>query len=84
MKHRTGMLSSFYLLLAAFIWGMAFVSQSKGMDYMEPLTFNGIRSLIGSLVLALYILAARRAAGEKREKQTGGEPFREESAADLP
>ncbi len=68
MKHGTRMLCTFYLLLAAFIWGMAFVSQSKGMDYMGPLTFNGVRSLIGSLALALYILLAGRAAGEKRKK----------------
>ena len=39
------------LLLAAFVWGVAFVAQSVGMDYVEPFTFNGIRCLIGSLVL---------------------------------
>lgn len=39
------------LLLAAFIWGVAFVAQSVGMDYIEPFTFNGIRCIIGSLVL---------------------------------
>lgn len=57
---------SMYLLLAAFIWGMAFVSQSKGMDYMGPLTFNGVRSLIGAAVLALYLLARRGISGRKR------------------
>ena len=30
-----------------FIWGTAFVAQSMGMDYLEPITFNGVRSLIG-------------------------------------
>lgn len=39
------------LLLAAFVWGVAFVAQSVGMDYVEPFTFNGVRCLIGSLVL---------------------------------
>jgi drug/metabolite transporter (DMT)-like permease len=39
------------LLLAAFIWGSAFVAQSVGMDYVEPFTFNCVRSLIGGLVL---------------------------------
>ena len=34
------------LLLTAFIWGTAFVAQSVGMDYLEPFTFNGVRSLI--------------------------------------
>lgn len=59
---------SLLLLLAAFIWGMAFVSQSKGMDYMKPLTFNGVRSLIGSFVLLIYILIKRKAAGDKAAK----------------
>ncbi len=67
MKHRSRLLYSFLLLLAALIWGMAFVSQSKGMDYMGPLTFNGVRSLIGALVLALYILLTGRITGEKRK-----------------
>lgn len=39
------------LLMAAFIWGVAFVAQSVGMDYIGPFTFNGIRCLIGSIVL---------------------------------
>jgi drug/metabolite transporter (DMT)-like permease len=48
------------LFLAAGIWGMSFVSQSKGMDYMKPLTFNGVRSLIGTFVLALYLWISRQ------------------------
>ncbi len=39
------------LLLTAFIWGVAFVAQSVGMDYVEPFTFNCVRSLIGGVVL---------------------------------
>ncbi len=39
------------LLLCALIWGTAFVAQSAGMDYVEPFTYNGIRTLIGGLVL---------------------------------
>lgn len=52
--------SSLLLFLAACIWGMAFVSQSKGMDYMGPFTFNGVRSFIGFFVLLLYILLTGR------------------------
>lgn len=48
--------NSLLLFLAAFIWGVAFVSQSKGMEYMGPFTFNGVRSLIGSAVLIPVIL----------------------------
>lgn len=57
--------NSFILFLTACIWGMAFVSQSKGMDYMHPFTFNGVRSLIGAFVLLLYILITRKIAGDK-------------------
>lgn len=42
---------SFMLLLAAIIWGAAFVAQSVGMDYLGPFSFNGIRCIIGTLVL---------------------------------
>lgn len=41
----------FLLLSAAVIWGFAFVAQSKGMDFMQPLTFNGVRFLIGAISL---------------------------------
>ena len=57
--------NSLLLFLTACIWGMAFVSQSKGMDYMHPFTFNGVRALIGALVLLIYIAATGRLSGEK-------------------
>lgn len=44
------------LLLTAFIWGSAFVAQRSGMDYIEPFTFNGLRSLIGGIALFPVIL----------------------------
>lgn len=43
--------NSFLLLLTALIWGVAFLAQSVGMDYVGPFTFNGVRSFIGGLVL---------------------------------
>ena len=43
------------LLLAAFIWGCAFVAQSVGMDYVGPFTFNSVRSIIGGIVLVPVI-----------------------------
>ncbi|MDO4582364.1 MAG: DMT family transporter [Bacillota bacterium] len=39
------------LLLAAFIWGSAFVAQRVATDIVQPFTFNAIRMLIGGLVL---------------------------------
>ncbi len=64
MKKKTAR-NSFLLFLTACIWGMAFVSQSKGMEYMGPLTFNGIRSVIGALSLLVY-LGIVCAAGVKK------------------
>ena len=39
------------LALTALIWGAAFVAQSVGMEHVGPFTFNGVRSIIGGLVL---------------------------------
>ena len=52
--------NSFLLLLTAVIWGVAFVAQSVGMDYVSPFTFNGVRSIIGGLVLIPVILVLDR------------------------
>ena len=70
------------LLLAAFIWGSAFVAQSVGMDYVEPFTFNCVRNLVGGLVLipCIYLLGRLKSPQEreiaarmdKRTLLTGG------------
>ena len=46
------------LLLTAFIWGIAFVAQSVGMDYVGPYTFNAVRFLLVGIVLipCIFIL----------------------------
>jgi len=54
------------LLLASFIWGMAFVAQRVGMDYMGPFTFNAVRFALGALVLAPWI-------GRRRAEHSDGE-----------
>lgn len=43
--------NSFLLVLTAFIWGVAFVAQSKGGDAVGSFSFNCIRSFLGFLVL---------------------------------
>jgi drug/metabolite transporter (DMT)-like permease len=40
------------LLLAAVIWGSAFVGQAWGMDGVGPLTFTGLRFVLGTAVVA--------------------------------
>lgn len=67
---------SLILLLTATIWGVAFVSQSVGMDYVEPFTFNAIRSLIGSAVLVPVIFLMRKLRGETDGQEIQGKENR--------
>ena len=59
--------SSLMLLLTATIWGVAFVAQSVGMDYIGPFTFNAIRSLVGGLVLipCIWLLNRKKPAAQE-------------------
>lgn len=52
--------NSFLLVLAALIWGFAFVAQSTGGDAVGPYTFNCIRSVIGGVVLLPVIMLSDR------------------------
>ena len=54
--------SSMLLTLTALIWGVAFVAQSVGMDYVGPYTFNAARFLIGGIVLlpAVYFFNRKK------------------------
>ena len=38
-------------MLTALIWGTAFVAQKSGMELMGPFAFNGIRTILGGIVL---------------------------------
>jgi drug/metabolite transporter (DMT)-like permease len=51
------------LLLTAAIWGLAFVAQRVGMDYVGPFTYNGVRFALGSLTLAPLLVAGRKGLG---------------------
>lgn len=68
MKLKNGLL----LLLTATIWGVAFVAQSVGMDYMGPMTFNCVRCLMGGLVLLPLIWLF-----DRKKKQGAASPVPE-------
>lgn len=53
------LISSLLLILAALIWGVAFVAQSVGMKYIGPYTFSFIRCMIGAVVLLPVIYFMR-------------------------
>lgn len=44
------------LLTTALIWGTAFVAQRSGMDFVGPFTFNGIRFLVGAVVMIPIVM----------------------------
>ena len=70
MTGRQTWISSLLLFMAACIWGVAFVAQSVGMEYMGPLTFNGVRFLIGGTVLLPLIFVRRRHGENEKAKNT--------------
>lgn len=56
MAKKMRILGPIMLVSAAMIWGLSFVAQKQGMEYVEGFTFNGIRSLLGAIVLIPFIL----------------------------
>lgn len=48
------------LVMAAVIWGFAFVSQVQGMDSMSPLFFNAVRFTLGAISLLPVMVLTRR------------------------
>ena len=59
-KQQIPLKNSLILLLTATILGIAFVAQSVGMDYVGGFTFNGVRSIIGGIVLLPVIFILNR------------------------
>ncbi|MBQ8305104.1 MAG: DMT family transporter [Blautia sp.] len=72
MRANNSMRSSLLLLITATIWGVAFVAQSVGMEYVGGFTFNSVRSLIGAAVLfpVMLFLEKRKTPAEKAAGQT--------------
>lgn len=62
-------------ILAALIWGTAFVAQSVASDYVSPLTFNTLRAAIAFVVLLIIsVVASKRAPrGEKTAEEKRSE-----------
>jgi len=52
---KTNLHSDLVLLLAAVIWGFAFVAQRVGMDWVGPFTYNGVRFTLGTIVLLPFL-----------------------------
>lgn len=62
MQYQNKLKGNLILLLTAFIWGVSFIAQSVGVETISPVAFNGIRSVLGGLVLlpVIYVLDASK------------------------
>ena len=74
------MRSNIMLFITALIWGTAFVAQKSGMDYVEPFTFNGIRTLIGAVVLTPVIIVMDRQKKSSAASPDGSSAYVEDEA----
>ncbi|MDP4281160.1 MAG: DMT family transporter [Bacteroidota bacterium] len=52
--------SDLILLLAAIIWGFAFIAQRVGMQFVGPFIFNGIRFSLGILVILPFLIFRKK------------------------
>ena len=61
------------LILTALIWGSSFVAQKSGMELIGPFAFNGIRTVIGGIVLipVIILLEKFKASGTDTEDAEG-------------
>lgn len=59
-KKSSSLKGSLLLFLTAFIWGVAFVAQSVGSEYIGPFTFNMSRSVLGGTFLLPVIAVMQR------------------------
>jgi drug/metabolite transporter (DMT)-like permease len=65
--------STLILTLTAFVWGMGFVAQRSGMEYVGPFFFSGARMLLGAGTLSIILcLSGVRARGRDRVAMNGG------------
>ena len=60
------------LLLAATIWGLAFVAQRLGMAHVGPYTFNGLRFALGAIALLplLFMVPSNKRRRKDKDQQT--------------
>ena len=64
MKNR--LVGNLALFLTALIWGMGFVAQRAGMEFIGPFTFNAVRNFLGALSLVPLILWVKYSKVDKR------------------
>lgn len=63
------LLANLALFTTALIWGLSFVAQRAGMEYIGPYTFNMVRSILGGLSLIPVIVWVKVASPDKRTER---------------
>lgn len=69
MKSKT-LRSDLLLLLTSAIWGFAFVAQLKGMEFIGPYLYNGVRFAIGSISLIPLIFFMKKKRAKAKMKMS--------------
>ena len=67
MKNK--ILGNIALFLTAMIWGLSFVAQRAGMEYIGPFTFNMVRSYLGAISLLPLIFWIKYSKPDTRTKR---------------
>ncbi len=65
MQYQNKLKGNLILLLTALIWGVSFIAQSVGVEEISPIAFNGIRSVLGGVVLLPVIFLLDRSKKKK-------------------
>ena len=65
------MKSLLILLLTAIIWGLAFVAQKAGMEFIGPFAFNGIRFTLGAASLLPLLLFQKYFTNNSKQEIDG-------------
>ena len=65
---KKGNIQSFYALLAAMIWGLAFSAQSVCAEFLGPFSITGLRALVAAVImLAVCLLRKKKGRGTRRD-----------------
>ena len=67
-EKKTNWKSPLLLLTTAFIWGIAFVAQSAGMEYVGPFTFGAARSLLAVIFLTAMLPVLDHIRGKDKKE----------------
>ncbi|WP_147533723.1 DMT family transporter [Bacillus marasmi] len=57
---KKSIIADFSLMLVALVWGATFVLVQNAISFLPPLTFNGVRFLMASIILGIVLFAFKK------------------------